>query len=290
MGEDLQSRFFKAQDGLLLHALLLGEDSADAPIVCLPGLSRPARDFAVLAADLHARKPRKVICLDYRGRGGSDWDPDWTHYSIPVEAADIGSALEQFGVNRAIFIGLSRGGLHAMLLAAAKPGLVKALVLNDVGPSLDPGGLARIKGYIGHLPLLRDFDEAAAHYQRMMGAQFPAVPIEHWRHYAENSLNATPERLRLSYDPQLARLMDSFDPEAPLPDFWPQFEAIVAPILTLRGENSDMLSQATLQEMAARNPLCQTHIVPGQGHTPLLLDAPTLERVAAFIDGVDQTP
>ncbi len=290
MGEGLQNRFFKAPDGLMLHALVLGEESGEAPIVCLPGLSRPARDFAVIAEFLHARKPRSVICLDYRGRGGSDWDPDWTHYAIPVEAADILAVLEQLGVSRAIFIGLSRGGLHGMLLGAAQPDLVKALVLNDVGPTLDPVGLARIKGYIGHLPLLRDFDEAAAHYQRTMGAHFPAVPIEDWRHFAENSLNATPERLRLSYDPQLARILDNFDPEAPLPDLWPPFCAVTAPILALRGENSDMLSQATLKEMAARNPLCQVHVVPGQGHTPLLLDAPTLERVAAFIDEVDRKP
>jgi pimeloyl-ACP methyl ester carboxylesterase len=288
MGEGVQSRFFKSPDGLALHALVIGEESAAAPIVCLPGLTRPARDFAVIAKYLHGRTPRRVICLDYRGRGGSDWDPDWTRYSMPIEAGDILTVLDQLDVKRAIFIGLSRGGLHGMLLAAAMPGLVKALVLDDVGPVLDPRGLAHIKTYIGRLPLLRDLDEAALHYKRVMGAGFPAVPDEHWRIYAENSLHASPERLRLSYDPQLARTLDSFDPETPLPALWPQFEAIAAPILALRGENSDLLSPETFAEMAARHPRCQTHVVPGQGHAPLLLDAPTLERVAMFMAELDK--
>ncbi len=289
MSEKLQSRFFTAPDGLNLHALVHGENSAAAPIVCLPGLTRPARDFVVLALFLHARTARRIISVDYRGRGGSDWDPDWTHYAMAIEFADILAILDQLGVASAIFIGLSRGGLHAMMLANQRPDLVRALVLNDVGPALDPRGLSNIKNYIGRLPLLRDLDEAVSHYKRAMGDKFPAVPDEQWRFYAENSLNTTPERLRLSYDPQLARTMDHFDPDAPLPDLWPQFCAVTAPILALRGENSDLLTPETHAEMAARNPLCQTHVVPGQGHAPLLLDKPTLERLAAFIDEVDRT-
>jgi pimeloyl-ACP methyl ester carboxylesterase len=191
-------------------------------------------------------------------------------------------------IESAIFIGLSRGGLHAMTLASARPHLVKALVLNDVGPQLDPAGLANIKKYIGHLPLLRDLDEAIAHYKRVMGARFPAVPDEQWRFYAENSLNITPERLRLSYDPALARTMENFDPETPLPDFWTQYCALTMPILALRGENSDLLTREVHAQMAARNPHCQTYEVAGQGHAPLLLDSPTLERIAAFINEVDR--
>jgi pimeloyl-ACP methyl ester carboxylesterase len=288
MSEGLQSRFFKAPDGLNLHALVIGGDSAETPVVCLPGLTRPARDFSVLAEFLFARKPRKIVCPDYRGRGGSDWDLDFNKYSIPVEAADIGAVLAALGVDRAIFVGLSRGGLHGLLFASHRPELVKALVLDDIGPVIETHGLLAIKNYIGRLPLLRNFDEAAAHYKRALGASFTAVSDEDWRVFAENSLIAAPERLRLSYDPQLARTLDAFDPEKPLPDMWAQFEAIAAPILVLRGENSDLLSADVLAEMAARNPNCQTHVVPGQGHAPLLLDAPTLERVADFIDEVDR--
>jgi pimeloyl-ACP methyl ester carboxylesterase len=287
VSEKLQSRFFTAPDGLNLHALIHGDESAITPIVCLPGLTRPARDFAVLALHLYARKARRIISIDYRGRGGSDWDPDWSHYSFPVESADILAILDQLGVTSAIFIGLSRGGIHALSLGSLHPGLVKALVLNDVGPELDPNGLFNIKNCIGRLPLLHDLDEAIAHYKRVMGPRFPAVPDEHWRFYATYSLNTTPERMRLSYDPQLARTLDSFDPEKPLPDLWPLFSGLSAPILALRGEHSDLLTPETHAAMAARNPLCQIHVVPGQGHAPLLLDAPTLDRIAAFIDEAD---
>jgi pimeloyl-ACP methyl ester carboxylesterase len=284
--ETLQSRFIQSSDGLNLHALIVGDDNGDAPIVCLPGLTRPARDFVVLALFLNEQTGRRVISLDYRGRGGSDWDPDWTQYSFPVECADIQTVLGALEIRSAIFIGLSRGGLHALMLAGAQPGLVRALILNDVGPELNPAGLATIKNYIGSLPLLRDTEEAIAHYKRAMGARFPGVPDEQWRFYAENSLNVTPERLRLSYDPQLARTMESFDPDAPLPDFWPQFCALDAPILALRGEHSDLLTPEVHDQMAARNPRCQTFVVPGQGHAPLLLDLPTLARIADFVNEI----
>ncbi|WP_298354838.1 alpha/beta hydrolase [Rhodoblastus sp.] len=290
MSGTLQSLFFQARDGLNLHALILeGEavQSNGAPVVCLPGLSRPARDFAVLARFLRARSGRKVIALDYRGRGGSDWDADWTHYDFPTESADIQTVLAALAVASAIFVGVSRGGLHAVMLANQRPELVKAIVLGDIGPRLEPLGLARIKDYIGRLPLLRDLDAAIRHYKSAMGDFFPAASDDDWRTYAQNSLNVTPERMRLSYDPQLARTLDSFDSSAPPIDFWPQFASVTAPVLALRGECSDLLSAEVHAEMAARLSACQLHVVPGQGHAPFLNDAPTLERIAAFMDEVE---
>jgi pimeloyl-ACP methyl ester carboxylesterase len=285
--EKVDSQFFKSEDGLNLHALVYGDETSAAPVICLPGLTRPARDFYVLAIYLGMRTHRRIISIDYRGRGGSDWDPDWSHYNFATEFGDIVTILESLGISSAIIIGLSRGGIHALNLAGLRPNLIKALILNDVGPVLNPAGLSRIKQYIGSLPLLRDVDEAIDHYKRALGAHFPGVPDEQWRFFAENSLNVTPERLRLSYDPQLARTLENFDPDAPLPDFWPQFCGLKAPILALRGENSDLLTVEVHEEMAARNSLCQLHVVPGQGHAPLLLDAPTLERIAVFINEVD---
>jgi pimeloyl-ACP methyl ester carboxylesterase len=204
-----------------------------------------------------------------------------------VEHGDLLRVLDALEIPRAFFVGLSRGGLHAVTLAATQPERVAGLVLNDVGPQLEPQGLAHIKDYIGRLPLLRNIDEAVAHFKRLMGARFPAVPDEDWRFYATNSLNHTTERMRLSYDPQLARTMESFDPDAPLPDLWPAFESIRAPILSLRGENSNLLSAEVHAQMAERNRLCQLHVVEGQGHAPLLLDTPTLDRIGAFIAACD---
>lgn len=288
MSEAPQKRFFQAPDGLILHVLAFGEMNGRTPIVCIPGLTRPARDFSALARYLREESDRPVFCLDYRGRGGSDWDKDWSNYSIPVEMGDILAVLDQIGVKSAIFIGTSRGGLHAMNFAALRPELVKALVVNDIGPVLNPQGLARIKDYVGRLPLLRDFDAAVAHFKCAMAAQFTALSEADWLFYAQNTLVATPERLRFSYDPQLARVLEGFDPNQPLPDPWPHFCAIKAPMLALRAENSDLLTPETLAEMAARHPLCQTHVVPGQGHAPLLTDAPTLRRVRDFIAEADR--
>ncbi|WP_294537391.1 alpha/beta hydrolase [uncultured Rhodoblastus sp.] len=292
MSGTMQSRFFAAPDGLNLHALVLGEDAATAqqptPIVCLPGLTRPARDFVVLAQYLYARTPRRIVSLDYRGRGGSDWDPEWRNYSLPVEYVDILAMLDQLKLGSAIFIGTSRGGLHAMTLASLSPERVKALALNDIGPELGLQGLAKISAYIGRLPVLRTVEQAVEHFKGSLGGSFPAVPDEDWRIYADISLNDTPERLRLSYDPQLARTMDNFDPAKPLPDLWELFQGLTAPVLALRGENSDLLSPEVFARMAAVHPRCQTHVVPGQGHAPLLLDKPTLERIAAFIDEADR--
>jgi pimeloyl-ACP methyl ester carboxylesterase len=290
VSEDIESRFFKSDDGLNLHALVYGDGTGAAPVICLPGLTRPARDFYVLALYLGMRTRRQIVSIDYRGRGGSDWDTDWTRYCFPVEFADIITIVESLRISSAILIGLSRGGIHALTLASARPDLVKALILNDIGPELNPAGLANIKNYIGRLPLLRDLDEAIEHYKRVMGPRFPGVPDEQWRFYAENSLNVTPERMRLSYDPQLARTLENFDPNAPLPDFWPQYCSFKAPVLALRGENSDVLTPEVHAQMAERNPLCQLYVVPGQGHAPLLLDAPTLERIARFINEVDAAP
>jgi pimeloyl-ACP methyl ester carboxylesterase len=291
MDGSLRSLFFNAPDGLNLHALVLdaapGPNGEGAPVVCLPGLSRPARDFSVLARFLGARTGRRIIALDYRGRGGSDWDPDPSHYDFSTESADILAVLASLGVASAIFVGVSRGGLHTIMLANHRPELVNAIVLGDIGPQLHPQGLARIRDYIGRLPLLRDLDAAVAHYRNTMGAFFPAASDDDWRLYARNSLNATPERMRLSYDPQLARALDALDPSGPALDFWPQFAAVTAPVLALRGELSDLLTPEAHAEMAARMPSCRLHVVPGQGHAPLLFDRPTLERIAEFIDEVE---
>ncbi|MBB4196572.1 pimeloyl-ACP methyl ester carboxylesterase [Rhodoblastus sphagnicola] len=286
MDDELRSHFFASSDGLQLHALTLGEANHLTPVVCLPGLTRPARDFIILALHLHRADGRRIALLDYRGRGGSDWDPDWSHYSIPVEHGDVLRLLDALDIHKAIFVGLSRGGFHALMVSKHRPESVAGLVLNDIGPRIEPAGLVRIKDYLGKLPVLRDTDAAIAHYKRLMAAHFPAVTDEDWRFYVSNSLNHTPERMRLSYDPQLARIMDSFDPAAPMPDLWEDFVAIRAPILALRGENSDLLSPEGHAEMARRNPLCQLHVVPGQGHAPLLLDTPTLTRIGAFVTGL----
>jgi pimeloyl-ACP methyl ester carboxylesterase len=278
------SRFFTSQDGLRLHMHEYAPlHETASPVVCLPGLARTAEDFALLAERLR-ESGRRVIALDYRGRGESDWDPDYTHYSLEVEGADIFLALETAGISRAVFIGTSRGGLHTMRLAQLKPDLVLAAVLNDIGPSIEVAGLMRIKGYVGTLPPLESMAQALTLIRLSTSTSFPAVKPEEWGIFARQTFVEREGKIVARYDPQLSHTLDVVSPDKGLPEMWAEFEALAkGPVLALRGETSDILSPETLHEMSRLCPHMEVFIVPGQGHAPLLLDQPTLERIAEFV-------
>jgi len=276
----------------MLHARDYGPRTGRAiPIVCLPGLARTAADFDWLARALAEGRdcaPRRVLALDYRGRGASDWDPNPNHYDIRVENADILSVLVASEVDQAIVVGTSRGGIHAMLLAGTRPALLRGVVLNDIGPQIETQGLARIRGYLGKLPKPSSWRDAVDMYKRMAGQQFPALSEAEWQIFAELIFEEKDGRLVPRYDPKLSHTLKNFDVEQKLPTLWPQFEALAGiPILAIRGELSDILSAETLAEMTRRHKQCQTHIVPGQGHAPLLFDSPSIARIAAFVAEVD---
>ncbi len=285
---DVQSRFFSGPDGLKLHLRDYGpRDGAALPVVCLPGLARTAEDFDVLARAIaggQAGGPRRVVALDYRGRGLSARDPDWRNYDLGVESADIQSLLAAVEIPEAMFVGTSRGGLHCMLLAAFRPTLLRAVVMNDIGPVLEPRGLARIRGYVGKLPRPKSWADAVAMFKQVSGTHFTALSEADWMAYARLTLQETDGQLVPRYDPMLMKVLERLDLEAPLPDLWPQFEALgQLPLLVIRGENSDLLSNATLAEMLKRHTGAQSLIVPGQGHAPLLHDAPTITRICNFL-------
>jgi pimeloyl-ACP methyl ester carboxylesterase len=281
------SRFVTAPDGLKLHALEFGSRLSDRlPVVCLAGLTRNARDFLPLARRL-AQDGRRVLALDYRGRGLSARDRRWQHYDLRIEGEDIVAVLTALGVGPAIVIGTSRGGIHAMLLAALRPTLIAGAVLNDIGPIIEPQGLIRIKTRVGLLPEPTNWAQAADMLRLTYGPQFPALEARDWDFFAHATVRETNDRLAWDYDPALSRTLGSISPEmAPL-DLWPQFRALArVPILAIRGANSDILSDATFKAMQATTPRCEGLVVAGQGHAPLLADTPTMETIAAFVDGV----
>src|SRR5690348_12254897 len=175
--------YVTARDGLRLHLREYGARTAPGlPVVCLPGLARTAADFDALAAALAGdpQRPRRVLALDYRGRGLSDHDPNPDNYSIPVELDDVLSVLTARAIENAVFVGTSRGGLIVMALAALRPGVIAGAVLNDIGPVLEPQGLMRIKSYVGLLPVPRDFAEGAEILRRVSAAQFPRLSDADW--------------------------------------------------------------------------------------------------------------
>jgi pimeloyl-ACP methyl ester carboxylesterase len=274
--------FFRAQDGLRLHMRVYGIETGKTPVICLPGLARTALDFDRLAQEI--ARERQVYALDYRGRGLSDYDGDWTHYNLGTEADDIITALNFVSLKQAIFIGTSRGGIHTMNLAALYPNLVRAAVLNDIGPVIEAKGLNRIKGYVGKLPPLLNWPMAVAVMKYAVGHFFPALSDHDWEDYARLTLKEENGQLILNYDPALSKTLEGIDFPDPMPDMWAQFEALLhSPLMLIRGETSDILAPTTLTQMQARHTGCRTLIVKGQGHAPLLLDAPSIAAIKAFI-------
>lgn len=286
-GQGYVSRFVRASDGLVLHARVYGAAPDRAwPVVCLPGLARTAHDFHALARLLASdpERPRRVIALDYRGRGLSARDRNWRNYDVQVEMGDVLAVLAALGVGEAAVVGTSRGGLIAMALAAARPALLKAVVLNDIGPVVDGKGLIRIRGYVGKLPMPKTWDEAIDALQRLQGAQFPGLDREGWTTLARGTWTEREDgTLALAYDPALTKTLEALDLERSPPPLWPLYEGLGhVPVLAVRGAHSDILSPATLAEMTARHPAAQAHVVEGQGHAPLLEGA-LARRIADFI-------
>jgi pimeloyl-ACP methyl ester carboxylesterase len=285
------SRFISAPDGLRLHVRVYGDPTAAAlPVVCLPGLTRNSADFHALAAALagDAERARRVVAIDSRGRGRSDYDRDPANYTLATELADVIAVLTALEVGPAVFVGTSRGGLLTMLLAAAKPMFIAGAVLNDIGPVIEIEGLLRIKSYVGRLPAPRDFSDAAAMLQRAGGRQFPKLTADDWRVQARRTWRQDGDRLVLDYDPRLSQTLASLDPAAALPTLWPQFDALAGvPVMVIRGANSDILSDATVTTMAARHADLVMLQIPDQGHVPLLDDAATMQAIVAFTGACD---
>jgi len=292
MAADFEDVFYSAPDGLRLHARLYGRDAeGPLPAVCLPGLTRNARDFHDLALHLsqRARVARKVVAFDYRGRGRSQYDPDWKNYNVAVEAGDVAAGLAALGIDRAAFIGTSRGGLLMFVLAAMRPGLMRAAVLNDVGPVIEPAGLAGIQAYLERAPKPRDMAEAAAIARATQGAPFPALEDADWERMSRAFWREEEGGPVADFDPALLNTLGLVDLSRPLPALWPQFEALRAmPVLAIRGANSTLLSAETFAAMARRHPDLQAVTVEGQGHAPLLETGSLPRTIAAFLERADR--
>jgi pimeloyl-ACP methyl ester carboxylesterase len=285
------SIFISASDGLRLHVRCHGQRIAPRlPVVCLPGLARTAADFDALAGSLATDPghPRRVIALDYRGRGESEYDRDPANYSFQTELVDILAAVTALDCLPAIIIGTSRGGILAMLLATVRPTAIAGVVLNDIGPVIEPQGLVRIKGYVGKLPQPRTFEEGAEILRRLFDAQFPKLGPDDWLANARRTFKQEKGRLVPTYDVNLAKTMEGVDFERPLPPLWAQFDALRnVPVMTIRGENSDILSAATVEAMRARRTTFETFEVADQGHAPLLAESNVIARIAAFAERCD---
>jgi len=282
-----RSLFVTAQDGLRLHVRAYGTRASRAlPVACLPGLARTAADFESLAATLSS--DRQVLAVDYRGRGKSDYDHNPENYNLQVELADVLAVLTAFGIGRAVFIGTSRGGILTMLLAVARPSAIAGCVLNDIGPVIELSGLLRIKSYVGKLSQPASFAEAADVLQQRFGSHFPKWGDADWLAFARRTFTEASGRLLPDYDIKLATILDGITPERPLPPLWKEFDALARlPVMVVRGANSDILSEATVEAMRARRRSLDVVEVADEGHPPRLADPQTARRIAAFVASCD---
>lgn len=285
VSQDWQSLYVTAKDGLKLHVHHIGDRAGtELPVFCLPGLSRNVDDFDTIGRALAAGGNRWVVALDSRGRGGSEYDPNWRNYDLKVELDDLLQVLVALGIEQAIFLGTSRGGLLTAALSTIRPAVIKAAIINDIGPVIEARGLARIRGYIGKLPKPRTIAEGAETLRRVFGTHFTDMAPEAWDRYARRTWTEKDGTLVARYDVNLMRPLAELDLETPFPDLWVHFAALEpVPLMVIRGDLSDLLSRETAMEMVTRHPNARLHVVPYQGHAPLLEDEETIEAVKAFI-------
>lgn len=267
---------FEARDGTRLAYRDEGEGPA---VLALAGMTRDGRDFDYLVPHLAGVR---LIRLDSRGRGGSQWTGPAT-YTVPQEAQDAVALLDHLGLETAAVIGTSRGGFLGMAMAATVPQRLAGLCLNDIGPVVERAGVERIAGYIGHPPAAATLAGMAA---RLPSADpgFGAVPAGRWAEEAARRYVETADGLALPYDPALAEAFHAAL-AAPVADAWPLFDACAGlPLALIRGANSDVLSRQTADAMQARRPDLIRAEVPERGHIPFLDEPEALAAIESWLD------
>lgn len=270
---------FRAEDGT---TLAYRDEGQGLPLLALAGLTRDGRDFDYLAR--HLPDSIRLIRLDSRGRGGSDW-ADPATYTVTQEAQDALRLLDHLGLGRAAIIGSSRGGLLGLVIAAtAKPRLL-GLCLNDVGPVIERKGLQRIGTYVGLDPAVASLEEVADRMQAAMPG-FNQVPALRWQEETVRHYVQLEGHVGLTYDPALRQAFDAAM-AAPFPDLWPLFHACAdLPLALIRGAASDVLSQATAEEMCRRRPDMLFVEIPDRGHIPFLDEPAALRVIQDWLDRV----
>jgi pimeloyl-ACP methyl ester carboxylesterase len=274
-------RYFVVRDGLRLHFRDYPGPRDKPPIICLPGLTRNSRDFAELAERYSPRF--RVVALEFRGRGGSDYDPLPARYNPLSYAGDVLELLENLVVEEAIFVGTSLGGLVTMTIAAMAPRYIAAAVLNDVGPDVSQHGINRIKSYVGKDVRFASWDEAAEIIASNLGGSFERFTHDDWVRMAKRNCREENGEICFDYDMAIALPFNSGG-ETPQVDLWPLFTALARkPLLVIRGANSDLLTAETAAKMQQAAPDMKLALVPGVGHAPELNEPEAVAAIDAFL-------
>ena len=295
---EYEDRYWWSADGLRLHARDYPGDEAAPPLVCLPGLTRNARDyheFALARAGndfaLARAGGRRVIAVDLRGRGESAYARDPMSYVPLTYVQDVEAMLRAFNIARFVAVGTSLGGIVTMLLSGMRHGDLAGALLNDVGPEIDPAGLSRIRGYVGRQSAWPTWMHAARAVGEANAAIYPDYSVEDWlamakRLYRLNSAG----RVVLDYDMKIAEPFRVPGNEAG-PDMWRALAGLAnVPVLLVRGEHSDVLSAATAERMVSALDDAELATVPGIGHAPTLTEPMLAEPIARFLARAAKEP
>jgi pimeloyl-ACP methyl ester carboxylesterase len=277
------SRYYQSPDGLRLHYREYpGPKDAPFTVLCLPGLTRNARDFEAFADHLSQRY--RVLCAEFRGRGLSAYANDPATYVPPVYIRDMAALLKADGLSEVALVGTSLGGIVSTLMTCVMPAKILGVVINDIGPDVSPVGLARIAGYVGKGKPVQSWDDAADIIQSMDGTIYPDYGRDDWQRMARRRFTQNPDgSFRMDYDPNIAKPFAG----SLAVDLWPFFLRLRAvPVLALRGATSDLLTPETFARMGQLIPTMTCVEVPNRGHTPYL-DEPIAETaIDTFLAGL----
>lgn len=277
--------FFESKDGLKLYYRDFGSEQPGTPVICLPGLTRNSRDFEDLANYLSDH--RRVITCDFRGRGFSEYDENWENYHPLTYVDDTWALLDHLGIDEVIVVGTSLGGLCAMVMAATQGHRLAGVVMNDIGPEINPAGIARIQEYTGRVPPVASWEEAVEQSRTIYGEWLPGLSDADWqkmawRAYRENE-HGVP---RLDMDPNIGVAVRKVGPQKGDP--WDLFAAFGdTPVTVLWGVMSDILTLEITEKMITKKPDLNVVAVANRGHVPLL-DEP--ESLAAIDSLLEQVP
>jgi pimeloyl-ACP methyl ester carboxylesterase len=270
-----------ADNGLAVVADVFGVMTDRPPVLCIPGLTRNARDFTDVASILAA--DRLVVAVDLPGRGRSDADPTARSYTLDVYLSEVLRLCDALDLTRVALMGTSLGGLVAMHVGAAAPERIAGIVLNDIGPQLAPEGVARISSYAGKMGPVTTWAEAAEQTRAVTESQTPGLTEEEWLDEAHRRYRQEADgRIVADYDPGIVNGPPSSE------DPWSVFDRLGdLPLLLLRGEFSDLLAPDTVSAMQALHPTMRAVEIPNRGHAPILNEPEALAAIAAFLGEID---
>jgi len=278
------AHYFQSSDGLNIFYRDFGGQNDGTPLICLPGLTRNSRDFDDLAKYLSNR--RRVITVDFRGRGFSDYDPTWQNYHPLTYVSDVWTLLDLLNIRRVIIVGTSLGGLCAMVMAAQQGERIAGVVMNDIGPEINPAGIARISEYTGRAAPVTNWEEAAQQTKDIYGEWLPGLSDDDFMRMARRAFREIEDDVpRLDMDINIGRAVREVGPQKGDP--WELYSALIdTPVTLLWGVMSDILTTDIIEKMKTAKPDLEVVPVADRGHVPLLDEPESLLAIDAFLESV----